>query len=177
MDRNSIPALAMVLTSTLFVGCSSFQPVTSGTADTCATLDNIVSDYSTGFADLRGGGRDFSSVTIYRAKEQLIRGHCEIWAWGYGEAAYTCTVAAPDKATAETLHSNATERLSQCLGSEWHAQRSMRERDGHPAGERIRFSRNDGAVPAVSLNRVEDRSRHSVFLYIGPTSRSPEQHD
>ena len=23
-------------------------------------------------------------MTIYRAKEQLIKGHCEIWAWGAG---------------------------------------------------------------------------------------------
>lgn len=174
MVRDRIAALFMVLSGTMFVGCSGFQPVTSGTEDTCATLDNIVTDYSTGFADVRGSSSNFSSGTIYQAKAPLIKGHCEIWAWGNGEAAYTCNVAAPDKAIAETLYSRASEQLSQCLGSEWRTQKSMRDRDGRPAGERIRFSRNDGVVPAVSLNRVEDRSRHSIYLYIGPTSRSPE---
>lgn len=174
MDRNRIAAITVVLIGTMLVGCSSFQPITSGTEDSCAALDDIVADYSTGFADIRGSSSNFSSVSIYQAKVQLIKGHCEIWAWGNGEAAYTCNVAAPDKAISETLYSRATERLSQCLGPEWRAQRSMRERGGRPAGERVRFSRNDGVVPAVSLNRVEDRSRHSVYLYIGPTSRSPE---
>jgi len=86
------------------------------TGRTGSALYKTVSGYSTGFADLRGGGSNFSSVTIYQAKEQLIKGHCEIWAWGNGEAAYNCTVAAPDKAIAEILYSRASERLSQCLG-------------------------------------------------------------
>lgn len=171
MGRNRVAALAMVLTSTALAGCGSFQSVTGGTGDSCATLQKIVSDYPTGFSGLRGSGTNFSSLAIYRAKEELIKGHCEIWAWGNGETAYTCTTAAPNRAVAETLYNRAYDRLSQCLGSEWVAEKSMRDRNGKPVGERIRFSRDSGAMPAISLNRVEDRSRHSVYLYVGPTTR------
>jgi hypothetical protein len=177
MGRKRIAVITLVLAGSTLAGCGSFQPVTSGTNDSCATLNRIVSDYSSGFADLRGSGSNFSSVAIYRAKEELIRGHCEIWAWGNGETAYTCTTGAPDKAVAESVYTRASDQLSQCLGTEWNSEQSMRERNGIPAGERIRFSRNDGSTPAISLNRVEDRSRHSVYLYVGSVSQASEGGD
>lgn len=177
MVRNTTAALVLTLTSAALVGCSSFQPVTSGTEDPCATLQNIVADYPSGFASFRGSSSNFNSVTIYRAKEQLIKGHCEIWAWGNGDSAYTCTLSAPDKAVAETLHARAASELSACLGPDWQPQKGARERDGQPAGEKIRYTTADAKAPAVSLHRVEDHRRHSVYLYIGSRARSPQQTD
>ncbi|WP_291831025.1 hypothetical protein [Marinobacter sp.] len=167
----------LTLTSAALAGCSSLQSVTSGTDDPCATLQDIVADYPTGFADFRGSSSNFTSVTIYRAKEQLIKGHCEIWAWGNGDSAYTCTVSAPDRAVAETLHARAATELAECLGSNWQAEKSVRERDGKPAGERIQFTSGEAKAPSVALHRVEDHRRHSVYLYIGTGARSPQQSD
>jgi len=177
MAKNTTVALVVILTGTAIAGCSNLRPVTSGTENPCATLHDIVSDYPTGFSDFRGGGSNFNAITIYRAKEQLIKGHCEIWAWGNGDTAYTCSVSAPDKTIASTLYSQASEQLSQCLGPEWSTQQGLRERDGQPAGERIQFSRDGDRMPVASLNRVEDHSRQSIYLYIGPAARSPGQAD
>ncbi|MET4027086.1 hypothetical protein ABIE59_002621 [Marinobacter sp. MBR-99] len=177
MARNPTAALIVTLASAALAGCSNFQPLSSGTEDPCATLHNIVTDYPTGFADYRGSSSNFNSVTIYRAKEQLIKGHCEIWAWGNGDSAYTCTVSAPDKAVAETLHARAANELSECLGPEWQSEQGVRERDGQPAGEVTRFTSGQASAPAVSLHRVEDHRRHSVYLYIGTGARSPQQTD
>lgn len=177
MVRNTTAALVITIASAALAGCSSFQPVTSGTEDPCATLQNIVADYPTGFADYRGSSSNFNSVTIYRAKEQLIKGHCEIWAWGNGDSAYTCTVSAPDKEVAETMHARAASELSECLGPNWQAEKGVRERDGKPAGERIQFASGEPKAPAVALHRVEDHRRHSVYLFIGTYARSPQQTD
>lgn len=174
MVKHRTAALVIALTSTAFAGCSNLQSITSGTEDPCGTLQAIVADYPTGFEEFRGSSSTFRSVTIYRAKEQLIKGHCEIWAWGNGDAAYTCTVSAPDQSVAETLYQRAAAPLAECLGPDWHAEQGPRERDGRPAGERMRFTNSDAAGPAVSLHRVEDGSRQSVYLYIGTTARSPQ---
>lgn len=177
MARKTTAAFFVVLTSMAIAGCSSFQSVTIGTEDPCATLQNIVADYPTDFSNFRGSSSNFSSVTIYRAKEQLIKGHCEIWAWGNGDSAYTCTVSAPDKNVAETLQAEAARQLSECLGPDWQTEKSVRERDGLPAGEQVRFTTEHAGVPSVSLHRVENLRRHSVYLFIGTSSRSPEQID
>ena len=89
MVRKTTAAFVVILTGTAMAGCSSFQPVTSGTTAPCVTLQNIVADYPNDFSHFRGSSSNFSSVTIYRAKEQLIKGYCEIWAWGNGDSAYT----------------------------------------------------------------------------------------
>ncbi|ERS01215.1 hypothetical protein Q673_08765 [Marinobacter sp. EN3] len=173
MTTNRRPMLALSASLALLSGCSSFGPVTSGTDNPCATLQAIVKDYSTGFERYRGSGSSYSMVTLYRAKEQLIKGHCEIWEWGNGDAAYTCTVGAPNQPVAEARFNEASNLLAQCLGPDWTRETKPRERDGKPAGEAVALQTNDPTAPSVSLHRVEDGSRQSLYLFVGPSSRSP----
>lgn len=174
MTTNRRPMLALAASLALLSGCSSFGPVTSGTDDPCATLQSVVADYTTGFDAYRGNGSSYAMVTLYRAKEQLIKGHCEIWEWGNGDAAYTCTVGAPNQEVATATYEQANNQLSACLGENWQGTEAGRERDGRPAGEVTRYQNSGKAGPAVSLHRVQDRSQHSVYLYIGTPGRSPE---
>lgn len=170
--RPSLVALA--LSATVISGCSQFGKITSGTDDPCATLQGIVADYPQGFADFRGSSSSYRLVTLYEARQPLIKGHCEIWAWGNGDSAYTCTVGAPNADVAAELYAEANNRLAQCIGGEWLAQETTRDRDGRAAGEVTRYQRAGNQGAAVSVHRVQDRSRHSVYLYIGTPGRSPE---
>lgn len=163
--------LSFALVALALSGCAFQDNLTSGTDDPCATLQNIVADYPTGFADFRKGGSNFRSLTIYRAKEELIRGHCEVWAWGNGDSAYVCTVGAPDLDVASSRYNQAVEKVSACLGPEWVSEEKPRERDGEAAGVASVFQHEDKRSPAVSVQRVEDRSSQSVYLYIGSHGR------
>ena len=174
MTRIPPSLLAVALSATVISGCSQFGKITSGTDDPCATLQDIVADYPQGFADFRGSSSNYNLVTLYQARQQLIKGHCEIWAWGNGDSAYTCTVGAPNQDVASALYTEASNRLTQCLTSDWQPRESLRDRDGRPAGEVTRYQREGKPGPVVSLHRVEDRARHSVYLYIGTPGRSPE---
>lgn len=153
-------------------GCSFQETLESGTDDPCATLKTIVEDYPAEFASFRKGASDFSSVTIYRAREELIVGHCEIWAWGNGDSAYVCTAGAPDPEVATARYVQAVEQVAGCLGQEWAAEEGVRERDGQADGVVTRFRHQDASTPVVSVHNVEDRRRRSVYLYIGSPARS-----
>ncbi|MBY6034956.1 hypothetical protein KUV59_17415 [Marinobacter daepoensis] len=173
MILNRCSTLVLATSVSLLSGCSNIGPVKSGTENPCATLQSIVQDYDTGFENYRGTGSSFNMVTLYRAKEQLIKGHCEIWAWGNGDAAYTCTVGAPDQSVAEDRFRDASNLLAQCLGPDWTQETSARERDGKPAGEVVSMQTNDPTAPSVSLHRVEDGRRQSLYLFVGPSGRAP----
>lgn len=177
MARNTTAALVITLTSAALAGCSSFQTSASSAEDPCTTVKEIVADYPAGFAEFRGSSNNLKMVTIYNAKKQLIRGHCEVWEWGNGDTAYSCNIAAPEAAVAESAYNQAATRLSECLGPDWHSETAPRERDGRPAGERTRYTTDAGYAPAISLHRVQDRKRHSVYLYIGTPARSPHKED
>ncbi|MCL7942392.1 hypothetical protein [Marinobacter sp. ATCH36] len=153
-------------------GCAFQETLKSGTDNPCATLKEIVEDYPAEFASFRRGGTDYRSVTIYRAKQELIRGHCEVWAWGNADSAYVCTVGAPDPEVASALYRRAVEQVSGCLGPEWALKEEERERDGQADGLATRFRHPDSTKPAVSVHNVEDRSRRSVYLYIGSPARA-----
>lgn len=153
-------------------GCAFQETLKSGTENPCATLKDIVADYPTEFSAYRKGGTDFNTVTIYRAKEELIKGHCEVWAWGNADSAYVCTAGAPDPEVAATRYNQAVEQVSTCLGPRWAAEEEARERDGEAAGMVSRFRSPDAAMPVVSVHNVEDRWRRSVYLYIGSPARA-----
>ena len=153
-------------------GCAFQESLRSGTDDPCSTLKDIVADYPTEFSAFRKGRSDFQSVTIYRAKEELIKGHCEVWAWGNADSAYVCTAGAPDPEVANARYTQAVERVSGCLGQEWVSEESDRERDGEAAGVVTRFRHQGDEMPVVSVHNVEDRWRRSVYLYIGSPARA-----
>lgn len=174
MDRTTMIRLplSIALVALSMTGCAFQEQIQSGTDDPCATLQDVVADYPSEFASFRKGGSNFRSLTIYRAKEELIRGHCEIWAWGNGDSAYVCTVGAPDPEVANSRYSQAVEKVSGCLGPEWVAQEKARERNGEAAGVATRFQQQSDQTPVVSVHNVDDRGRHSVYLYIGTPSRA-----
>lgn len=163
--------LSLALVSLAVTGCAFQDNIQSGTDDPCATLQNIVADYPTEFEAFRKGGTNFRSLTIYRANEELIRGHCEVWAWGNGDSAYVCTVGAPDLDVANARYHQAVEKVKGCLGPEWQSEEKERERDGEAAGTVTLFQHEGKNPPVVSVHRVEDRSSQSVYLYIGSSGR------
>ena len=170
MTRYRMPMIALA-SSLLLAGCSNLGNLTSGTDDPCQALQSVVADHSSGFESFRGSGSSYRLVTIYRAKEELIRGHCEIWAWGNKESAYTCTLGTPNREVSQARFAQAEEKMTRCLGTAWSTESAIRERDGKPAGEVVRFRNSGGNSPVVSLHRVDDRHRQSVYLYIGSAGR------
>lgn len=164
-------SLSLTLSALALTGCTVQDTIQSGTDDPCATLQNIVADYPTEFAAFRKGGSNFRSLTIYQAKEELIRGHCEVWAWGNGDSAYVCTVGAPNLDVANSRYNQAVGKVSGCLGPEWGPEEQVREREGEAAGMATRFRHEGKRSPVVSVHRVEDRSSQSVYLYIGSSGR------
>lgn len=152
--------------------CTFQQTLESGTDNPCATLKEIVADYPAEFATFRNGGSNFRSVTIYQAKEELIKGHCEVWAWGNADSAYVCTVGAPDPEVATTRYTNAVEQVSSCIGPEWVSEEEGREIDGNEAGVVTHFRHQSKGMPLVSVHNVDDRWRRSVYLYIGSPART-----
>ncbi|HET8801134.1 MAG TPA: hypothetical protein VFN01_08115 [Marinobacter sp.] len=173
MKRTRLPIIALA-SSLVLAGCSNLGNLTSVTDDPCQTLQSVVADYSSGFESYRGSGSSYRLVTIYRAKEELVRGHCEIWAWGDKESAYTCTVGTPNREVSQIRFAQAEEKMTRCLGTAWSTETAIRERDGKPAGEVVRFRNSGGNSPIVSLHRVDDSNRQSVYLYIGSAGRETE---
>ena len=110
MVKNRTASPVMALTSTVFAGSSSLQPISSGTEDPIA----------------------------------------------------------------ETLFNRAAGPLSECLEADWHTDQGSQTRDGRPAGEHLRFTNRDASAPSVSLYRIKDESRQSLYLYTGTRARSPK---
>lgn len=163
--------LTLALLGLSLTGCAVQENLRSGTDDPCTSMKNIVADYPNGFAEFRRSGTNFKSVTIYRAREELIKGHCEVWAWGNGDSAYVCTVGAPNPEVAESRYEQAVEQVAGCLGQRWVPEERVRERNGAAAGMATVFRQQGERSPSVSVHRVEDRSRQSVYLYIGSPGR------
>lgn len=163
--------LTLALLGLSLTGCAMQENLQSGTDDPCATMKNIVTDYPNGFSDFRKGGSNFNSLTIYSAKAELIRGHCEVWAWGNGDSAYVCTVGAPDPDVAGVRYEQAVEKVAGCLGSQWEPEEKTRERNNEAAGKATVFQQKGGRSPSVSVHRVENRANQSIYLYIGSPGR------
>lgn len=163
--------LAFVFLGFSLTGCAIQENVTANVDDPCASLQDIVADYPEAFSDFRKGGSNFRSMTIYRTNEELIRGHCEIWAWGNGDSAYVCTSGVPNSNVADLRYKQAVTKVAGCLGQQWLPEERVRERDGEAAGMVTVFQKQDGESPSISVHRVEDRSSHSIYLYIGRPGR------
>lgn len=167
--RLTVPVALLTLSLS---GCAFQETLESGSDNPCATLKAIVADFPAEFSAFRKGGSNFRSITIYQAKEELIRGHCEVWAWGTGDSSYVCTVGAPNAEVATTRYTNAVEQVTSCIGSEWVPEEAARESNGKPAGMVTRFRHQDDGMPVISVHNVEDRWRPSIYLYIGSPARA-----
>ena len=133
---------ASVIIGFSLAGCSVQDTLSLGVEDPCASLKNIVADYPAGFEQYRGSANDFRSVTVYKAKEQLIRGHCEIWSWANNDSAYVCSGNTPNDKVATTRYNTAVNWMGQCLGDSWTSQENPRTRDGENAGiDQIQYFR------------------------------------
>ena len=165
---------ASVIIGFSLAGCSVQDTLSVGVEDPCASLKNIVADYPAGFEQYRGSANDFRSVTVYKAKEQLIRGHCEIWSWANNDSAYVCSGNTPNDEVATTRYNTAVNWMGQCLGDSWKSQENPRTRDGDNAGMVTRFSTSETGTPNVSVHRVAFRGDSAVYVYVGTPSRLAE---
>jgi len=155
-------------------GCSIQNTLSLGVDDPCASLKGIVADYPSGFEAYRGSSNSFSSVTVYNAKEQIIRGHCEVWSWANNDSAYVCSGNTPNDEVATTRYNTAVNWMGQCLGDSWSSTEGERTRDGMNAGMVTRFSAAEAGKPNVSVHNVAFRGDSAVYVYVGTPSRLAE---
>ncbi|WP_111498398.1 MULTISPECIES: hypothetical protein [Marinobacter] len=163
-----------LLSCTLLAGCSGWQSVSLGSDDPCASLQAVVADYPDGFASYRGKASSYNLLTVYRAKEQLVSGHCEIWAWDQTDAAYACNLNAPNAEVAEQRWQKTDQFVQQCLGADWERTEFSRERNGDAAGNGSRYAPPQGE-PVVSVHSISrsggPRTQRTTSLYIGSPAR------
>ncbi|MBQ0748488.1 MAG: hypothetical protein KBT82_16605 [Marinobacter sp.] len=153
-------------------GCAVQEKLSLGVENPCASLQNIVADYDSGFASYRGKASSFNSMTVFRAKEQIISGHCEVWAWANNDSAYICSSTAPNEDVASAMYEKSIASVAQCIGNTWKQEaEAERIRDGEAAGVATRFAAQKADTPGIAVHRVDYRSDNSVYIYIGPTSR------
>ena len=95
MNR-TLSTLLLVGAVSAVSGCASRDAnLTAGVEDPCATVQGLIAEYPEGFPSYRGKATNVRNITTYRAKEDLVAGHCEIWQWGSGDTAYSCSATAP----------------------------------------------------------------------------------
>ncbi|QSP94100.1 hypothetical protein LPB19_12990 [Marinobacter salinisoli] len=159
-------------------GCASDRNLKVGTADPCQSLQGIIADYDRGFASLRGKRNDFASLTVFSVREELIKGHCEIWLWNDGDSAYVCSANTPDGEIAAHRYRTSLEFVQQCLGESWEEKAVQRERDGRYLGVATQFSSEAHAGMVISVQNIVPpgsyRSLRSNYLYIGTEERTPK---
>ncbi|MDV2079629.1 hypothetical protein [Marinobacter xestospongiae] len=166
----------LITAATLLAGCSS-QPLSVGTDDVCGSLQALIADYDADFASFRGKGDSFIAGTVYRAKTELIEGHCQIWSWGRGDAAYLCAATSPSLDIAKSRHQQALASVKSCLGPQWQEEGDWRQRAGETDGyaSRFRAPDSDALVSVQTTVQLGGPVRHYTnFLYIGGESRADQ---
>lgn len=174
MQFRYLSALGLA-TTCLIGGCASQHNVTTGTDDVCGTMDALIADYPNGFANFRERGDNFLLGTVYQAKVELIDGHCQVWSWGQGDAAYLCSVTNPSLDIAKTRHERALASVRSCLGQDWQEEGDWRQREGETDGyaSRFRSPHSDAVVSVQTTMQVGGPGKHFTnFLYIGGEARS-----
>jgi len=171
MITHKTAPFASVIMGLSLTGCSSLNTLSLGVEDPCASLNGIIGAYPSAFADYRGKGNNFNSVTVYAAKEQIIRGHCEIWNWANNDSAYVCSANNPNQEVAMARYQTAIDSVGQCLGSNWQSKETERTRNGKNAGNVTRFQSAESGQPSVAIHRVSYRGDSSVYLYVGTPAR------
>ncbi|MBZ2170010.1 hypothetical protein [Marinobacter sp. F4216] len=161
----------------LGTGCATDANLKAGTDDPCTTMKGIIADFGSGFESFRGKRNDFASLTVYAAKEELVKGHCEIWVWNDGDSAYVCSANTPDGEIAAQRYRNSLKTVQQCLGDSWQEDSVTRERDGRYLGVATGFSSDAHPGLAISVQNIVPpgsyRSLRSNYLYIGSAQKTP----
>lgn len=168
------PGIVSAVMALSLAGCSSLSPISPGVNDPCASLRGIIAAYPSGFEQYRGSANSFSTVTVYAAKEQIVRGHCEVWSWANNDSAYVCSGTNPNNEVATARYLTAVDWMGRCLGDGWQAQEASRIRNGGDAGVVTRFRASDANKPNVSVHKVEYRGNSSVYVYVGTPARLTE---
>lgn len=163
-------ALAFTLTA-----CATDSSLSLGVEDTCGSLKAIVADYESGFEAYRGAGSNYPAIAVYRAKTELVRGHCEIWAWSQGDHAYVCSANAPNAEVAQARYDRSLSFLQQCLNDGWDQTTVDKSKNGEPTGVATRFVSNANPGLVVSVQKLiapsPYREIHSNYLFIGTAER------
>ncbi|MBW4936306.1 hypothetical protein [Marinobacter sp. F4206] len=158
-------------------GCASDSRLSLGVSDPCESLQAIIADFDTGFSSYRGARNDFDSFTLFRAKEELVKGHCEVWLWAGGDSAYVCSANTPVEEVAEQRYQNSLAFVEECVGSAWQQETVTRERDGNYLGLATRFTSPNEPRLVISVQNITPpgsyRNLRSNYLFIGAAGRSP----
>lgn len=178
------PALTVVTVAafTVMTGCASRDSgVTVGVDDPCYTVQHLVSEYPDGFPSYRGKANNNRAITTYRATEDLVAGQCEIWQWGDGDTAYTCSASADSLDQARDRYLKSVTFLMQCLGPDWSTVEMTRDRDGKTDGQLTRFTATEYPQLSVSAHLIDEKRGpgrvYSNYLYLGSAARSPDAQD
>ncbi|MDK9558136.1 hypothetical protein QQF73_10935 [Marinobacter sp. M216] len=173
-----LPRWLYVAVSLGMTGCASDSRLSLGVSDPCESLQSIIADFDNGFASYRGARNDFDSFTLFRAREELVKGHCEVWLWAGGDSAYVCSANTPVEEVAEQRYQNSLAFVEECVGSDWQKETVTRERDGNYLGLATRFTSASKPGLVISVQNITPpgsyRNLRSNYLYIGTAGRSPK---
>jgi len=178
MSAAGFRLLPLSIAAVITTGCASFSSTPALSDDPCADLQSIIADYPNRYADLRGSRSDFNTVTLYRAKKDIVKGHCEIWEWAGGDTAYVCSLNAPNNEIAEHRYEQTVEYVGGCLGDNWQPEIANRTRDGEAAGVVTRYRNPDAGDLVISVHNVSvsgtGRAARSNYVFIGTAGRSSQ---
>lgn len=167
----------------LAVSLSACQPhstIKPGVPDACGTVNSIIADFDTGFADYRGSSTSYNVITLYKARTELVKGHCEVWSWSGGQHAYVCSAGAPNLDIANARHKTSQQLLKNCLSQGWQSTTSEKERDGERIGVATRYTSPQYPGLVVSAQNIVSANAfqtiHYNYLFIGSEEKATEQH-
>ncbi|MFL1485611.1 hypothetical protein [Marinobacter sp. LN3S78] len=172
------PTIVLVCAMTVVTGCANRDAsLSQGVDDPCATVQGLIAEYPEGFPSYRGKANNTRNITTYRAKKDLVAGHCEIWQWGNGDTAYSCSAAAPSIDIARDRYLKSVNYLMQCLGPDWSTVEMTRDRDGETDGQLTRFTSGEHPDLSVSVHLIDEKRgpKHSYtnYLYLGTDAQDP----
>ena len=170
--------LLLAVSLTTLAGCASRDAsLAKGVDDPCTTVQGLIAEYPEGFPSYRGKANNTRNITTYRAKEDLVAGHCEIWRWGNGDTAYSCSAAAPSIDIARDRYLKSVNYLMQCLGPDWSTDEMTRDRDGETDGQLTRFTSDQHPELSVSAHLIDEKRgpkrSYTNYLYLGTSSQDP----
>lgn len=152
-------------------GCTVNKTPEIGVDDACTSLKAITADYANNFENFRRARSDHPAFTLYAAKVELVKGHCEIWEWAGGDHAYVCTATTPIREVAAQRYSVSKDFVEACVGSGWQKEEREREQDGKQLGYATEFTSPSAPELIISVQSIAPpvayRQLHNNVFYIG----------